>query len=82
MLDIIVAAAIAPKAKIAVYYAPNTDAGFLDAVSKAVHDKINQPSVISISWGGPEYSWTEQSLAAYNQTFGEAALLGVTVCAA
>ena len=39
-LDIEVAAAIAPKAKIAVYFAPNTDRGFLDAIKTAVHDKL------------------------------------------
>ena len=42
MLDIEVAAAIAPKATIAVYFAPNTDQGFLDAITTAVHDKVQQ----------------------------------------
>jgi kumamolisin len=82
MLDIIVAGAMAPKSRIAVYYAPNTDAGFLDAITKAIHDKVNAPSVISISWGGPESGWTEQSMNSYNQAFAEAAVLGITVCAA
>lgn len=50
MLDIEVAGAIAPAAKIVVYFAPNTDAGFLDVINQAVTDKTNQPSVISISW--------------------------------
>ena len=54
MLDIEVAGAIAPGAKIVVYFAPNTDAGFLDAITAAIHDTTNKPSVISISWGGPE----------------------------
>src|SRR6185437_4222548 len=54
MLDIEVAGAIAPAAAIAVYFAPNTDAGFLDAVTTAIHDEVRKPSVISISWGGPE----------------------------
>ncbi|HEX3844907.1 MAG TPA: protease pro-enzyme activation domain-containing protein, partial [Steroidobacteraceae bacterium] len=35
MLDIEVAGAIAPGAAIAVYFAPNTDAGFLDAITTA-----------------------------------------------
>jgi len=56
MLDIEVAGAIAPAAQIAVYFAPNTDQGFLDAVTTAIHDTTNKPSVISISWGGPERS--------------------------
>ncbi|HTY02205.1 MAG TPA: protease pro-enzyme activation domain-containing protein, partial [Rhodocyclaceae bacterium] len=54
MLDIEVAAGIAPKATIAVYFAPNTDKGFLDAITMAIHDTTNQPSVISISWGAAE----------------------------
>ena len=58
MLDIEVSAAVAPGAKIVVYFAPNTDQGFIDAVGSAVHDTTNKPSVISISWGGPESSWT------------------------
>ena len=43
MLDIEVAGAIAPGASIAVYFAPNTDAGFLDAINQAVKDKVNSP---------------------------------------
>lgn len=82
LLDIEVAGAVAPGATIAVYFAPNTDKGFLDAVKKAVHDTTYKPSVISISWGAAESQWTSQSLTTYNQAFQEAATLGVTVCAA
>ena len=49
-----VAGAVAPKATIAVYFAPNTNKGFLDAINFAIHDAERKPSVISISWGGPE----------------------------
>jgi kumamolisin len=38
MLDIEVAGSIAPGANIAVYFAPNTDQGFVDAITDAVHD--------------------------------------------
>lgn len=82
MLDIEVAGAIAPGATIAVYFAPNTDKGFLDAIKKAVHDETYKPTVVSISWGAAESQWTSQSLKAYNDAFQEAAALGVTVCAA
>jgi kumamolisin len=82
MLDIEVAGAIAPAAKIVVYFAPNTDQGFLDAITTAVHDSTNQPSVISISWGGPESSWTTQSLTNFDDAFQSAAAMGVTVCVA
>ena len=81
-LDIEIAGAIAPAATIAVYFTQNSDAGFIDAVSRAVHDTTNKPSVISISWGGPESNWTSQSLQAFNSVLQTAAALGVTVCAA
>jgi kumamolisin len=82
MLDIEVVGAIAPQAKIAVYFAPNTDAGFLDAITTAIHDTTNKPSVISISWGGPESSWTSQAMTAMDEAFQAAATLGITVCVA
>src|SRR5260370_39084628 len=58
-LDIQIAGAIAPGARIVVYFAENSEQGFHDAISQAVHDG-NAPSVISTSWGGPEESWTDQ----------------------
>lgn len=82
MLDIEVCAAIAPGAKIVVYFAPNTDQGFIDAISTAVHDTTHKPSVISISWGGPESTWTAQALNALDQACQTAAALGVTITAA
>jgi len=59
-LDIEIVGAIAPGAKIGVYFAPNTDQGFIDALTTAVHDTNLRPSIVSISWGGPESSWTER----------------------
>jgi kumamolisin len=82
MLDIEVAGAVAPGAKIVVYFAPNTDSGFLDAINQAVTDNQNKPSVISISWGGPESTWTAQSLQSYNSALQSASAVGVTVCVA
>ena len=82
MLDIEVAAGVAPKAKIVVYFAPNTTKGFLDAITMAIHDTTHKPSVISISWGGAENTWTTQALDSYDQAFQGAGLLGVTVCCA
>ncbi|MEZ2346657.1 protease pro-enzyme activation domain-containing protein [Terriglobus sp. RCC_193] len=82
MLDIEVAAAVAPGAKIAVYFAPNTDQGFVDAITTAVHDTKNKPTVISISWGGPESSWTTQALTALDTACKAAAAIGITVTVA
>lgn len=82
LLDIEVAGSVAPGAKIVVYFAPNTDQGFLDALTTAIHDSKNKPSVISISWGGPESSWTSQAMIAFDSAAQDAAALGVTICAA
>jgi kumamolisin len=82
MLDIEVVGAIAPAANIVVYFAPNTDAGFLDTVTTAIHDTANRPSVISISWGGAESSWTAQAMTAMDDAFQAAATMGITVCVA
>jgi kumamolisin len=82
MLDIEVSASVAPGAKIVVYFAPNTDQGFIDAVSSAVHDTTNNPSVISISWGGPESSWTAQAMNALDAACQSAAALGITITVA
>ena len=82
MLDIEVAGAVAPGAGIAVYFTPNTDQGFLDAITTAIHDTTNKPSVISISWGSAEVNWTQQAMDNFNEAFQTAASLGVSVCIA
>lgn len=82
MLDIEVAGAVAPGARIVVYFAKNTDQGFHDAIATAAHDTVRQPSAISISWGASEDDWTDQARAAMNAAFEDAAALGVTVTAA
>jgi len=82
LLDIEVAGAVAQGAALAVYFAPNTDQGFLDAITTAVHDTSRKPSVISISWGGPESSWTQQSLTAMDSACQAAAALGISITVA
>ena len=82
MLDIEVAGAVAPGAKIVVYFTTNTDQGFQDAISTAIHDSTNNPSVISISWGGPESSWSQTAINSMDSTCQSAAALGVTITVA
>lgn len=82
MLDIDVAGGAAPGANIAVYFAPNTDQGFVDAITTAIHDTTNKPTVISISWGSAESNWTAQARKAMDAAFQSAAALGITVLAA
>jgi hypothetical protein len=87
-LDIDVAGSSAPGASIAVYFAPWSEQGWVDVVTTAVHDNVNKPSVISISWGWPEketidgLTWSQQAIDAVSTTFQEGALLGVTILAA
>jgi kumamolisin len=48
-----------------------------------VHSTNHPATCVSISWGGPENSWTEQALRAFDGAFADANALGVTVlCAA
>ncbi|HEX3436228.1 MAG TPA: S53 family peptidase [Pseudacidobacterium sp.] len=81
-LDIEVAGSVAPGANIAVYFTPNTDQGFIDAITTAVHDTTNKPSVLSISWGGPESSWAQSSITALDNACQSAGALGVTITVA
>ncbi len=81
LLDIEVIGALAPKADIVVYFAPNTDAGFLDAISDAAH-ATPAPVALSISWGQSEDAWTVQARTAFDQALADAAALGVTVTVA
>ena len=78
-LDIEVAGAIANGAGFPVYFAPNTSAGFFQGISAAIHDAVNKPSVLSISWGGPEPTWTKAEMYAITEAFRAAALIGMSV---
>ncbi|MGZ4507223.1 MAG: S53 family peptidase [Blastococcus sp.] len=79
MLDVEIIAALAPAANVRVYFGPNTTAGFLAAINQAIVDGAD---VISISWGGPESTWTHQAMNAYDQTFAAALSGGCSVFAA
>jgi kumamolisin len=81
-LDIEVSGSIANGANIAVYFTTNTDQGFIDGITTAVHDTTNKPSVLSISWGGPESTWAQSSVTALDDACQSAAALGVTITVA
>ena len=80
-LDIQVVGGVAPGAAQVVYFGPNTDQGFIDAISDAVHGAPT-PIAVSISWGMSEDQWSQQSRAAMDSVFADAAALGVTVTVA
>ncbi len=81
LLDIEVAGSVAPGADLVVYFAPNTDQGFIDAVTTAVH-ATPTPVAVSISWGQSEDSWTAQARSALDAACADGVALGVTVCVA
>ena len=69
LLDIEVVGALAPGADVLVYFAPNTDAGFLDAVSEAAHAEpdagVDQHQLGAergrLDRAGPQRRWTRHS---------------------
>lgn len=81
-LDIEVAGAVAPGSHINVYFTSNTDKGFYDAIAAAIHDQIHTNSVISISWGQMESTWSQATINAFEQAFAQAHVSKITVCAA
>ncbi len=81
-LDVEMAGALAPGARIVVYFAPNTEQGFADAVTTAIHDSANHPEILSISWGGPEPTWSAQGRTALEDAAQDGAEMGVTIFAA
>lgn len=78
-LDVEQSGGIAPDAKVIVYDAPNTDAGFIDVFYKAVSD--NKVDTLSVSWGAPEIAQSADVLAGQHQAFMEAAAQGISVFA-
>jgi kumamolisin len=74
-LDMIVAGAIAPGATFRVYFAPNTDAGFLAALKKAT----NECDGVSISWGGSENNWDPPTMDVFEAVIKAARANGIPV---
>lgn len=88
-LDVEQSGGLAPDAKVIVYDAPNTEAGFIDVFYKAISD--NKVDTLSVSWGSPEIfnyevpgisTDTQGVLIAYHQAFAEAAAQGISTFAA
>lgn len=79
MLDLCVIGGMAPGAQLHCYMAPNTDQGFVDAINKAISDKMD---AISISWGAPEDQWSATTLALMEAAFQKAVVAGITVTVA
>jgi kumamolisin len=84
-LDVEQSGGLAPAAKIIVYDAPNTDAGFIDLFYKAASD--NLVDSLSVSWGSAEEFYFEgvsgadftPELLAFHQAFLESAAQGISL---
>jgi kumamolisin len=87
MLDVDVAGALAPGAKLVVYFSTFDEKGLIDALAAVVGDTVNKPQVVSISWGWDENQpfqngilWSPAAIDHINQSFLAAANLGITIC--
>ncbi|MBX9723790.1 MAG: S53 family peptidase, partial [Candidatus Obscuribacterales bacterium] len=80
-LDSQIIGVVAPDAKQNILFAPNSDQGFLDAITRATFNKEGESSnsAISISWGAPESFWSQQARDNMTLAFKKAALKGITV---
>ena len=79
-LDLEIIASLAPEATIVAYFGENNNRGWLHTLQAAVFDTVHRPSVLSLSWGGAEDTWDEQTVTALNDIFQSAAQLGITIC--
>ncbi len=79
-MDIELVAGFAPGAHIVVYFAPNTEQGIFHALTTALADKRNRPSVLSLSWGEPEPNVSAKYAALIDEVLKNLANVGVTVC--
>jgi kumamolisin len=76
-MDLQIVLACVPKAKIRVYFAPNTSTSFFNAIYRAVSEGCN---IVSISWGAPEAVFVHREL--YNNLFQAASAAGTTIVVA
>jgi kumamolisin len=81
-LDLQVMAGVLAGARIVVYFTGNTAEALAKAIDCAVHDEVNRPQVLSISWGSPEIYWTAPRREVVSASLCDAARLGITVVAA
>ena len=81
MMDTEIIAGLCPKAAISVYFAHDTQKGWVDMLDRVIKDR---PVVFSMSWGATEdgRDWAPAAVDAINERLHVAAALGITICAA
>jgi subtilase family serine protease len=86
MLDIFCAGAVAPSATLAVYFGNinflNAGPTWGAALNAAIHDSVNNPSVLSVSYGAGEisYFWGPTAISYVDNILMQSVALGITVC--
>src|SRR6201994_835247 len=80
MMDTEIIAGLCPKAAISVYFAHDTQKGWVDMLDRVIKDR---PVVFSMSWGptGEGREWPPAAIEAINDRLHVAAALGITICA-
>ncbi len=78
-IDTQIAGALAPGAQLVIYAAPDDERGVLDAIRHAIFDTDHNPTILSVSFGFPEYLWTPSALTILDDLFTVAALAGVSI---
>jgi kumamolisin len=80
MMDTEIIAGLCPKAAISVYFAHDTQKGWVDMLDRVIRDR---PVVFSMSWGATEdgRNWAPAAVDAINERLHVAAALGITICA-
>jgi kumamolisin len=79
MLDIEVLASILPAADFTMYFQDNNNGDFVDLIKDASFDPVNHPSILSLSWGGPDIDAPPMYVRAMDQAILDAAAIGVTL---
>jgi kumamolisin len=79
MMDTEIIAGLCPKAAISVYFAHDTQKGWVDMLDRVIKDC---PVVFSMSWGATEdgRDWAPAAISAINERLHVAAALGITIC--
>jgi kumamolisin len=81
-LDLRVVAGLLPNARVVVYFTSNTAQALADAIQQAASDHANRPRVLSISWGSPEFYWTDPRREVLCAALCDAVRVGISVVAA
>lgn len=86
MLDIEIVAGACPGATQVVYFGSGQfdEKALVDTLGKAIHDSVNNPFVLSISYGSAEDAdrFADATPIHVNDSLHEAAMMGITVCIA